>query len=170
MTTKGSFEVINPPNLLAAKVPKRGGPNLKAVVKGAEQALEDLQDSFEEWLQEDLSKLMAALEQAQRPQEASEAIEQILDISHNLKGQAATFDFPLLTLVADSLCRLIRANEDGATEHLGLIALHAEAMGLVANMGIRGSGGTQGQELVATLASAVDKVLATSAPPAPEEV
>ena len=47
MKPGAKFEVIKPPNTLAAKVSSHGGPSLDTIVREAEQALEDLQESYQ---------------------------------------------------------------------------------------------------------------------------
>ncbi|MCG8361252.1 MAG: Hpt domain-containing protein [Kiloniellales bacterium] len=154
-------QIITPPNTLGVKIPSQGGPDLKAIMSDAEAALEDLEEDYHRWVLEDLDAAAEALATATADADQRTAmIEKLFDICHNIKGQAATFGFPLLTLIAQSVCALITADQAGAEERLPLIRSHIDAMKVVASQNIRGPGGKLGEELVSTLHVAVKKALA----------
>ncbi len=156
MQRGANFEVIHPPNTLAAKVPKYGGPDLRTIVREAEQALEALQEDHLTWIRQDLQALAAALAKLREANGVGE-LDAVFRIGQDIKGQGATFEFPLLTLIADSLCRLI-GMDVGPAERLKLIALHADALNIVVRDDIRGAGGEAGKKLIAMLRTAVDKM------------
>jgi len=151
--------VIPARNTLAAKVPSGGGPSLSNIVKAAQDALEDLRGNFDQWIREDLASLDAAFEQARAaPEGELEGIRKLRGVGHDIKGHGGTFDYLLLTEIADSLCRMIRTDEAAAARELDLVKLHVDALHMVVDHDIRGHGGAQGQELVNTLRVAVDKL------------
>ncbi len=158
MQRGANFEVIHPPNTLAAKVPKYGGPDLRTVVREAEQALEALQEDYDTWVRQDLKALAAALGKLRTASGSGAGeLDAVYRIGQDIKGQGATFEFPLLTLIADSLCRLI-GMDVGPAERLKLIELHADALNIVVRDNIRGAGGAEGKKLIGMLRTAVEKV------------
>ncbi len=160
MQRGANFEVIHPPNTLAAKVPKYGGPDLKTIVREAEQALEALQESYLTWIRQDLEALAAAVARLRdTTAPGANALDSVYRIGQDIKGQGATFEFPLLTLIADSMCRLIALDVDPG-ERLKLIELHADALNIVVRDNIQGAGGAEGKKLIGMLRTAVDKVSA----------
>jgi HPt (histidine-containing phosphotransfer) domain-containing protein len=48
--------------------------------------------------------------------------------AHDIKGEAATFGFPLLTAAADSLCRLIEHTPDVTRIPIKLVDQHVDAV------------------------------------------
>lgn len=162
-------QVIQVRSTLAAKVPTGGGPSLSNIVKAAQVALEGLRENFEQWVREDLASLDAAYALAEAAPEGDlEGVRKLRGIGHDIKGHGSTFDYLLLTDIADSLCRLIRSDEAAAAKQLDLIKLHVDALHIVVEHDIRGHGGAQGQELVNTLKTAVDKMLKERGAPASE--
>ena len=159
MTAKTNFQVINPPNKLARKVPRSGGPDLETIVNNAETALRELKVEYDQWIREDLERMETALKAAEESPEKSEAsIKAIYDTGYDIKGHGATFEFPLLGMIADSLCSLITDAKVSAAQQLHLIRLHVDAMRVVVNESVDGAGGDQGKELIAMLRTAVDRV------------
>lgn len=161
MAGKGKFELIYPPNRLAAKAPRQGGPKLEEIVDEAKEGLQKLDGDYRQWLQADLDVMSESLRGAQSdPGSSAELMTKIHGISHDIKGQGATFGFPLITEVAQSLCSLIKNDAHSAADRVKLVAFHIDSMRVIAAHDIRGSGGEQGRELVERLHAAVDKALA----------
>ena len=160
MKENTQFEVINPPNSLATKVSPTGGPNLETIVREAEEALEDLQESYVVWVRQDLEQLDKLLRQAQMtPDKAASKLKKIHQLSHDIKGQGATFQYPLLTHIAASLCTLLEDGKRSNDVLLALTRIHVDALTVVLKENIRGMGGAQGKQMVEMLRTAVDKVL-----------
>lgn len=159
MTAKSNFQVINPPNKLARKVPRFGGPDLETIVNAAEAALGELKVEFDEWIREDIDRMEAALQAAEdNPAACEDSIKAIYDVGYDIKGHGATFEFPLLGLISDSLCSLIAESKIPTAQQLPLIRLHVDAMRVVINESVDGAGGDQGKELIAMLRTAVERV------------
>lgn len=159
MTAKSNFQVINPPNKLARKVPRSGGPDLETIVNNAESALRELKVEYDQWIRDDLERMETALRDAEESPEKSEAsIKAIYDTGYDIKGHGATFEFPLLGMIADSLCSLITDAKVSVAQQLQLVRLHVDAMRVVVNESVDGAGGDQGKELIAMLRTAVDRV------------
>ena len=87
MDAKREPQVINPPNLLQAKVPKIGGPSMANIVKVAEAELSKINANYEAIVQTDLRKINDAISRATgTPTSAADAIREISGISHDIKG------------------------------------------------------------------------------------
>ena len=159
MKAGAKFEVITPPNTLAAKVPNHGGPTLESIVREAEQSLDDLRESYQLWVQQDLENIARLVEDAETdPGLASDKLHEIKQISHDIKGQGATFEFPLLSHVARSLHKLLDDADQSHQQLLKLVHIHVDAMNVIVKEGIRGAGGEAGKSLVEMLRTAVEKV------------
>lgn len=160
MSAKSPYQVINPPNTLRAKVPKTGGPSMAEMAANAVAALQEIKDNYEAVVQADLRKIDDAISRAmETPTSAADALQEIFGISHDIKGQAASLDYPLLTAIAQSLCRFISTSESAALNGLDVVSAHARAMGTVVAHTIRGDGEENGKKLLDVLDAVVESAL-----------
>ncbi len=155
MANKPDYEVVHPPNFLKAKL---GGAVAydPAAVARAEAALEELKGDYDERVRDDLAALAAGLEAAKAdPCEAGAQLEAMRWRAHEVKGQAGTFGYPLVTAIAGSLETLLQRVDRSDQRHLDLIQTHLHAMTVVVRDGIEGEGGERGRELGQRLRAAV---------------
>lgn len=112
MSDKQTVQVIQTPNTLRLKVGGRlGGIDAAAIAK-AEAALKNLSGNFSAWLNDELVKLDAARQRIHAEGLSPETAENLYFRAHDLKGLGTTYEFPLVTRLAASLCKLI---DDPAT-------------------------------------------------------
>ena len=78
--------------------------------------------------------------------------------AHDIKGQAATFGFPLVAPVADSLCRLIEHTPEMARMPLALIDQHVDAIRAITTKNTRGDSEANAARLVAEAAAGDGRV------------
>ncbi len=160
MSAKNQYQVINPLNTLQAKVHKTGGPSMDQMAADAETALKEIKDNYEAVVQADVRRIDDALSRAKEtPASAADALKEIFDISHDIKGQAASLGYPLLTAIAQLLCRFISTSEAAALKGLDVVGVHTRAMGTVVGHKIRGDGGENGKKLLGALDAAVNKAI-----------
>ncbi len=120
-----------PPNMLKAKV---GGGTFSgldmAAMKRAETAMEEIKSEFASWAADDVKKLMDARARfAKTPDAASRAA--LLRAAHDMKGQAATFNYPLIARVSGSLSKLIGELSAEKPLPLGLVDAHVSAIHVI---------------------------------------
>lgn len=118
----------------------------------AEAALSALSDDYLRWVKADLAALsdtIAGLRSAD-PAEWLAAKARLFAIAHDIKGQAATFGFPLLTSLGHTLCREVENAAADAALVDRLEALSA-AMVEVISLRLEGDGGARGRDLLARL-------------------
>ena len=102
----GKVEIIHPPNLLKMKVGS-GGVDPDRIAK-AEAAVAELAESYIDWALKDLAELQARF--AAIRAETADPRQRVLDLfqtAHDMKGQGATFGYPLVTQVAKHLCHYV---------------------------------------------------------------
>jgi chemotaxis protein histidine kinase CheA len=128
MTKHGPIEIFMPPNVLKAKM-GNGGLDPSAV-KRAEEAIENLKGEFTAWLVEDVLHLVEA-RNAYVKDTNDEALGKLYRASHDLKGQATTFNFPLVSRVASSLCKLTDDTNNGIDLPKPLIDAHVDAIKVI---------------------------------------
>lgn len=155
-------EIIQPPNHVKDKVSvSSSGIDLDTLEK-AEQLIAGMQDSYLEWVEEDLRKLQALeadLDSAARPRGA--VLKDIFSIAHDVKGQGGSFDYPLMTLIGNHLCRYIERLEGEATDkNIEVVKVHISALRLVIAQRMSGDGGKMGDNLIRGLEAAIAKTTA----------
>jgi hypothetical protein len=123
------------------------------VVARAEAALKALSGQFSRWLQDEVDKLDAAHLRVCAEGLEGEAAESLYTHSHDLKGLGGTYEFPIVTRLAGSLCRLLDARR--AEAPLDLVVAHVEAIKSVVRDDIRDESHPVGGALVLTLEARV---------------
>ena len=121
-------EMIQVPNTLKLKVGSRFGALNAGAVARAEAALKSLSGQFGQWLQDEIGKLEAARAAIRAEGMNAETGSRLYTHSHDLKGLGTTYEFPIVTRMAGSLCKLIETPAERAATPLHLIDAHVDAI------------------------------------------
>ena len=129
VATYGDHEVITPENKLRKVVSTKPLlPGEDDPVARAEKALADLSSEFSSWMTAECDRL----DQARRAIAAGGLTEAnkdaVFHAAHDIKGEAATFGYPLVAAAADSLCRLIEHTPDPTRIPVKLVDQHVDAV------------------------------------------
>ena len=127
VATYADHEVIVPPNRLKKAVAVAKPAGFDPVAR-AEEALGNLASEFAEWMDGECTKLDEARRVVRTEGFAEEIRDALFRCAHDIKGEAATFGFPLVAAPADSLCRLIEHTPDMMQIPLGLVDQHVDAI------------------------------------------
>jgi len=158
MARKQPIEVFMPPNMIKAKVGGGlGGPDT-AAMKRAEEAMTALHSEFADWIADDVQVLTAARADYAKTQDAA-ARNGLLRAAHDIKGQAATFDYPLIGRVAGSLSRLIDELPDATPIPLQLVDAHVDAITVIHKNKLQDTEDKTAQALCAALDARVNELL-----------
>ena len=123
-----SAQVIQPPNTLRQKVGGGfGGIDAGAIAK-AEEALAAMADQFGQWLQDELTKLDGAWASIQVDGWTPATAEALYFRAHDLKGLGGTYQYPLVTRLAGSMCRLLDDPAGRMEAPLPLLEAHVLAI------------------------------------------
>jgi chemotaxis protein histidine kinase CheA len=126
VATFKDHEVITPPNRLGGAV-GRAIPGDDPVGR-AEAALAQLSGEFAKWMNDECDGLDRARSNAHAAGMAALERQALFRAAHDIKGQAATFGFPLVAAIAESLCVLIEETRDPARIPAELIDQHVDAV------------------------------------------
>jgi chemotaxis protein histidine kinase CheA len=153
----GDHEVITPPHKLRHAVrPATAGDD---PVARAEAALAQLSSEFSDWMQDECARLDEARRSVHANGMEVVSREALFRVSHDIKGHAPTYGFPLVADVAASLCRLIEETRDPRRVPLALVDQHVDAARAI----IREHGHAQADaiaaELTRTLRAVTDEFL-----------
>lgn len=119
----------------------------------AEAAVAALTADYLRWARADMEALAAALAALHRagPGEWAEAVARVHAIAHNIKGQGATFGYPLMTRLGQALCAVLADSLDAGTAGLARLDALAAAMAEIVASGLSGDGGARGRDLLHSL-------------------
>jgi hypothetical protein len=151
--------VLRPPNKLKARAvrhidpkdPAEGDPVLRA-----EHALGLLSHEFDRWMDAEIDVLEAARVAVAESRDAG-SLADVYRAAHDLRGQAATFGFPLAGEIADGLCDLMDRLGDRPPSQ-SLIDRHVEAIRAIVREGARDRDHPLAAELAAGLAEMRDAI------------
>jgi chemotaxis protein histidine kinase CheA len=161
MSSKQPIEIFMPPNILKAKVGGSGGLD-RSALKRAEEAIEELKEEFADWIAADVNQLTET-RRIYGSQKDSETLGNLYRAAHDLKGQAATFDFPLVARVASSLCKLTDDTNIGLDLPLPLIDAHVDAIKVIVRDNIKDPADQMGTILAGELERQVGAFLQKNA-------
>ena len=158
MARQQPIELFMPPNMLKAKAGGGLGGIDMAAMKRAEAAMETLQTQFAGMVADDVKNLMAArANYAKTPNAVTRAA--LMRAAHDIKGNAPTFNFPLIARVAGSLSRLIGELPETAPLPSGLMDAHVNAIQVIHRQNIQTTDDKMAQTLCAELDARVDEIL-----------
>jgi len=129
-----------------------------AAIARAEAALKSLSANFAEWLDEEVAKLDAARERLRAQGPTSDAMETLYLRAHDLKGLGATYEYPIVSRIAGSLCRLIDDPAKRAAAPMFLVDAHIDAIKAAVKGGIQNDDHPAGRALVTELEAQVRAV------------
>jgi chemotaxis protein histidine kinase CheA len=161
VSTFADHEVIVPPNKLKKAVQKlRPGTKIEFdPVARAEAALAELAGDFVVWMENECQRLDDARNVIKASGMTPGNKDVLFRAAHDIKGHAATFGYPLVAPVADSLCRLIEHTPDFARLPQRLIDQHVDAVRAVTHKNTRGDIDKYATELAQKLRHVTDEFL-----------
>ncbi len=158
MARQQPIELFMPPNMLKAKAGGGLGGLDMAAMKRGEQAMETLKTEFTAMIADDVKTLAAARARyAKSPDAAGRAA--LMRAAHDIKGNAPTFNFPLIARVAASLSRLVGELPEDRAVPANLVDAHVNAVQVIHRQNIQTIDDKLAQALCAELDARVDEVL-----------
>lgn len=128
MSQQNPGQVIPVPNNLRLKVGGRFGAIDPSAIAKAEAALKSLSGNFSQWLSDEVVKLDGARQKVRAEGVSAETMETLYLRAHDLKGLGTTYEFPLITRIGASLCRLIDDKDKRLTVSMALVDAHIDAI------------------------------------------
>ncbi|RZJ43575.1 MAG: Hpt domain-containing protein [Brevundimonas sp.] len=150
-----SAQVIRPPNTLRMKVGGAfGGIDANAIAK-AEEALKAMSAQFGQWLQDEIVKLDKAQSDIRAQGYNTQTAEALYFRAHDLKGLGTTYQYPLVTRLAGSLCKMMDDPAKRMAAPMMLIDAHIDAIRAVVRDQIQTDDHPTGKILAETLEAKV---------------
>lgn len=146
--------VIQAPGFRLKLGGRLGAIDPSAIAK-AEAALKSLSGNFAQWLSDEIAKLDAARGRVADEGVNAETMEGLYLRVHDLKGLGATYEFPLITSIGASLCRLIDDKDKRLTVDLAVVDAHIEAIKAAVRNNIKTEDQPEGRQMLDELARKV---------------
>lgn len=153
MTNSSTAQFIRPLHSLGKAVvadgPARMDPKL---LKKAEAVVAKMERDFPIWAGQYLEEIRELLDDAKaHPDTTKEEAERIFTLIMDLKGQAGSYGFMMMTEVGDLLKRYTEPLDRIDTRNAEVIEAHLEALDVVLRERTKGDGGEIGRQIVANL-------------------
>lgn len=148
MAKQPPIEIFMPPNMLKAKVGGRVAGIDMAAIKRAEAAIDELRSEFGSWIAGDVEALSLA-SQTFKTQPDMVNRHALFRASHDLRGQATLFGFPLVGRVASSLCKMLDGHEHAVP--MALVDAHVTAIRVIVKQNVTDANDAIGNQLVKEL-------------------
>lgn len=172
--TAPTVRVFNQPNLLKSRAAEPGGKSFEDLVQQGDQVVAEHHTDYRDVANSDLMELRTLVDRIKAaPEESTAQLKGLFRIAHDMKGQASTFGYPVITSVADSLCRFVEKIEETGrpvTDNVQIVTeivgLHLDALRLLLQHDVKGPGVQLELQLMTGLKAASEKILATIGVPA----
>lgn len=119
---------------------------------------DELVTQFIEWTEtavKDMREILDGMPEAAPPKD--ENVQQLYDLTHNIKGMGSSFEYNLLTNVGASLCKYLKQMPDEKLASKRVLEGHVRTFEVVLQHKIKGSGGAQGAAILQRLESIIDE-------------
>lgn len=148
MNDKHKVEFIDNPNPIRRKVRVEQGVDPANLIRRADKQVQKLSGEFEEIFAATIPALGEAMEAVRKSDGTdTDALAQVRRMLHDLRGQAGTFGYPLVSQVGDSACKFIDLSETVGPAETEVLGMHVDALKAISQAKIKGDGGPVGAEL-----------------------
>ena len=157
MTKPQDVTFIKPPTTLRDKAVSDGGhqPNLDIVA----DVIQNLAREFVMRLPQDIFAIEQDLDALKKDPDNTALRTVLFRRVHDLKGQAGTYDYGMITVIGNELCRFIEHAETMTPRHFKLMHYHIEAMKMVVIKRMTGDSPEGGGRMIDTLHAMAHKLL-----------
>ncbi len=112
----------------------------KDLVAKAESVMADLSSQFAGWIDSDVQRLLTAKDAVLEYGLNAETKHELFISSHEIKGLAATFGFPLIGKLAYSLCNMLETIQDNTKIPVSVIEQHTASIAAMVHKNAQGDG------------------------------
>ncbi|NSX33332.1 Hpt domain-containing protein [Brevundimonas vesicularis] len=152
-------QITPPTNSLRLKVGGGFGINADAIAR-AEEALKAMSAQFGQWLNDEIVKLDNAQADIREQGYTPVTAEALYFRAHDLKGLGTTYEYPLVTRIAGSLCKMLDDADRRMTAPIAILDAHIDAIRAVVRDQIKTDEHPTGRALAETLEARVADHLA----------
>ncbi|MCA3624321.1 MAG: Hpt domain-containing protein [Methylobacterium sp.] len=127
-------------------------------IAAAESAMKDLSGDFQNWMGDEVNRLVAAFDEYRSNGPGERDISNLFRAAHDIRGQASAFGYPLAAEIAGSLAKLLDKIEPDYLP-VQLITHHVDAVRAVYRSQIRDYANPIAVQIIHNLNKAIDRVV-----------
>ncbi|MBN9063283.1 MAG: hypothetical protein BGP06_04445 [Rhizobiales bacterium 65-9] len=149
----GDHLVIRPPEAVKERgyvQARRGDPTPDMVIAQAEKDLKETSAEFQGWMIIEATKLADARAQYHAEGDNPQALRELFQAAHTVRGNAGVFGYPLAGRVADSLAKLLDGGKRTEAPRM-LIDQHVDAIRAIVREDARGADNRNARALTMAL-------------------
>ena len=157
----GAVRVIHMSGSLRAKATVRSSDTAGAdemSVAAADAAMKELSGDFQNWMGDEVNRLIAAFEQFRDSPSHERDVGNLFRAAHDIRGQASVFGYPLASEIAGSLSKLLDKIEPDYLP-IQLVSHHVDAVKAVYRSNIRDYANPVAMQIIHNLRKAIDRVV-----------
>jgi hypothetical protein len=160
MTTR-SVQILQPNTTLRDRLGGRVPAFDAAALARAEAALKELSTQFQDWMDAEVVRLLGARDQVKAQGFADSTLEVLFGVAHDLKGLGTTYEYPIVTEIAGSLCRLTETPQARAfaRSQPHLVDAHVDAIRAAVRSQIKTNDHPVGKALLTELTARIDAAI-----------
>lgn len=157
MSQEKEAQFITPPNNLKNKVKYNTETSVDLeMLEKAEDMIAGMKDNYLDWVKEDLEKLQKAYDKAKSSMKKQD-FQEVFEVAHDMKVQGGSFNYDLVTIVGNDLCRFIESVDEFSQSDSEIVKIHIDSIRLIVAKGLEGDGGEEGQQLLEAIKAVIDK-------------
>ena len=151
------FEVeISPPSYaLMAKAPVIEDA-IEPALREITAVLQSKSDMYHKRLLEVLERLEDAFKGLDDADTTKQSLKMLRQLTHNLKGEGGTFDYPMISGICQTFCSFIEDLAAVEEFELAVIRLHIDSIRMVVTENMRGDVGEEGTAILSGLQEVVE--------------
>lgn len=153
MADRSKVKIFNPPHGAGKAIVGDGPPQLDdRLLEKAEAAIKVMEQDFPQLAADCLVEMKSCFERAKaNPDGSKKDVRSILTLAMDLKGEAGSYGYQMISEIGELLRRYIQDLETLSARDLQAIAAHIQAMEVVLRDRIKGDGGKVGRQIVDNL-------------------
>ena len=164
-----SVKVVDVESRLSKLALKPGGVSKADAIANASTAIDGLRTDYPDWLEKDLASLQEAIAVAnENGGEDRAALDAIYRKAAQIRDLGTSFDFPLITAAADSLCELVYRLIENQAYDSRSIDCHVTALNYLKQPKSQTADDKQSMPLVRGLKALVERYERPKPPPETE--
>ena len=160
MSIASQYKIIRPANRLHIKA-RISDLSVSQMMANAHRVMALIAQNYSQWLCADLDGLSRRFEYRSAEPGNGDHRNDLFRISHDIRGQAASFDYDLASDIATSLCGFLERHEKIEEVQLKVVEAHISAIRAYLRQSLKGDGGSVGQELTAELSGLIHRTEAS---------
>lgn len=128
---KNEERILIPPQaeLRRRAVKKGSGTNaFRKAIEAAEEAIEELSVEFDDWINNDINEMMLVCDQIKEEGWTDKNTDKLFTLTHDLKGQATTLGYPVITEICNTLSHLLEKMPETNRISLKVIETFAQSI------------------------------------------